>query len=621
MHSYWDRITSRQLSRRRALGASGGLAISAAFLAACGGGDDAPSGSTASGGGSSGSRTSGGASGSGSSGSGGSGATGASAESSLLSTPTDETAKGVKGGIFPYNHQNNVVTIDPHETFNAAAWALVTPVYSTMVKYDRDISVFPGSDRITGDAMQSWEQSPDGLRVSYKLRPNHKFDPRPPTNGRAMTVEDVKWSWERVKAISPVTADILREQSPTGVIEDFEVPDDQTVVVKLAEPYGGLQETLAYWYLYIGPVEGDGQIDLKAEARGTGPFRLDKWEQSVNLEYSRNDDWYETGHPFLDGMNVVFVEEPGSQEAQFRSGNMWTTSSDFLPDTILGLKKDLPHVEMYAQTVYGAPGQYPMLFGTRFAADVRLRRAVSMLYDRDALIEAAYGTKAWTDAGLDPKTYWDGHLSNRSGEWIDPSTDALGEGSKFFQADPEEAKKLLDAAGYTGDELTFTIRAGFGPTNVAEILHGMFVDGGLNVTLKPIEANEWREVKASAGGGFEDFLWSTANSYNADGFLATKYTPGGKDRVRPDAIPGITDSVLAMRREVDPEERANRITQILKDLAMEMPDLPVVSTLPVAGYTLVQPWLRNSNWIVPGFSSQSSTARPYVVYWYDKSKQ
>ena len=114
-------------------------------------------------------------------------------------------------------------------TFNAAAWALVTPVYSTMVKYDRDISVFPGPSRIKGDAMQSWETAPDGLSVSYKLRPNHKFDPRPPTNGRAMTIEDVKWSWERVKAVSPVTADILRERSPTGVIDDFEFPDDQTV--------------------------------------------------------------------------------------------------------------------------------------------------------------------------------------------------------------------------------------------------------------------------------------------------------------------------------------------------------------------------------------------------------
>jgi hypothetical protein len=47
----------------------------------------------------------------------------------------------------------------------------------------------------------------------------------------------------------------------------------------------------------------------------------------------------------------------------------------------------------------------------------------------------------------------------------------------------------------------------------------------------------------------------------------------------------------------------------------------VVSTLPVAGYTLTQPWLRNNFWIVPGFSAQASTARPYTAYWYDQSKR
>ena len=314
-------------------------------------------------------------------------------------------------------------------------------------------------------------------------------------------------------------------------------------------------------------------------------------------------------------MNVVFVAEPATQEAQFRSGGLWNTSADFLPETILELKKINPELLMYEQAVYGAPGQYPMLFGKNFAGDVRLRQAVSLLYDRDAMIEAAYGTKAWTDAGLDPKTYWDGHLSNRSGDWIDARTDELGEGAKYFRADPEEAKKLLDAAGYGGEELTFTIRAGFGPKNVPDILHGMFLNGGLNVKLNPIEATEWRDVKATAGAGFDDFFWSTANSYNADGFLATKYTDGGKDKVTPEAIPGISDAVLSMRRELDAEARDSKIKQILKDLAVQMPDMPVVSTLPVAGYTLVQPWLRNSYWIAPGFSLPASTARPYVVYW------
>jgi len=586
--NYWSRLLNRRIGRRRALAATGATALGAAFLAACGGNG---------------------------------GDQGAAGDSSGLLTPIrDETDGAVRGGIFPYNHSNNVVTLDPHSTFNAAAFGLITPVYSTMVKYGKSTTEFPGADKITGDAMQSWEAAPDGLRVTYKLRPNHKFDSRPPTNGRAMTVEDVRWSWQRVKAVSPVTADILRDKSPTGTIDDFEFPDANTVVVKLAEPYGGLQETLAYWYLYIGPIEGEDKIDLKTDMRGSGPFRLERYEPSVIMEYKRNPDWYEKGRPFLDGFNALFISEAAAQEAQFEAGTLWTTGADVVPETILRLKRAHPKVEMTPQSVYGAPGQYPMLFGTRFAKDVRLRRAVSMLYDREALIDAAYGTQTWLDAGLDVKTYWDGHLANRAGEWIDPRSSEMGEGAKYFKQDIAEAKKLLEAAGYKGEKLTFTIRANFGPKNVPEILHGMMREA-LNVDIQPVEQNRWRDLKASAGAGFEDFLWSTANSYNAEGFLATKYTPGGKDKVAPDPIPNITDSILKMRRELDDKKRLELIKQIQRDLAKEMPDMPVVSTLPVAGYTLNQPWLRNSHWIVPGFNQWASTARPITVFWYDKSKQ
>src|SRR5687767_12958250 len=111
MHgNYWQRILNQRLTRRRALTATGGTALGAAFLAACGDDD----------------------------GGGGGGPTGPVDPSGLLAPITDETSQGVRGGIFPYNHSNNVVTLDPHATFNAAAFGLIAPAYSTMVKYGRD---------------------------------------------------------------------------------------------------------------------------------------------------------------------------------------------------------------------------------------------------------------------------------------------------------------------------------------------------------------------------------------------------------------------------------------------------------------------------------------------------
>jgi ABC-type transport system substrate-binding protein len=128
-------------------------------------------------------------------------------------------------------------------------------------------------------------------------------------------------------------------------------------------------------------------------------------------------------------------------------------------------------------------------------------------------------------------------------------------------------------------------------------------------------------MKNSGGATVDDFLWTTANSYNDDGYLATKYTSTGKDRVTPTEIPNITASVNRIRAERDPKRRTEMIKQIQKDLAEEMPDLPIVSTQPVLGYRLRWPWFRNDVYSVPGFSLDASTARPYTEYWYDATKK
>ena len=85
MDSYWNKVLSRRIGRRRALLTAGGAAGAAAFLAACGGDDDNTSSGTGT------SSTGAGTTSPGASGSG---------LSSLITTPVDETKSAVKGGVF-----------------------------------------------------------------------------------------------------------------------------------------------------------------------------------------------------------------------------------------------------------------------------------------------------------------------------------------------------------------------------------------------------------------------------------------------------------------------------------------------------------------------------------------
>ncbi len=68
--------------------------------------------------------------------------------------------------------------------------------------------------------------------------------------------------------------------------------------------------------------------------------------------------------------------------------------------------------------------------------DVRVRRAISHALDRQGLIEAV-----WMRGQPSPDT------APGLAEWSLP-IDQLGEGAKYYQYDPQEARRLLAEAGY-----------------------------------------------------------------------------------------------------------------------------------------------------------------------------
>ena len=68
--------------------------------------------------------------------------------------------------------------------------------------------------------------------------------------------------------------------------------------------------------------------------------------------------------------------------------------------------------------------------------DVRVRRAISMAIDRQGIIEAVYMRGEPTPA-----------IARGATEWSLP-IDQLGEGAKYYQYNPKEARRLLAEAGF-----------------------------------------------------------------------------------------------------------------------------------------------------------------------------
>jgi ABC-type transport system substrate-binding protein len=83
--------------------------------------------------------------------------------------------------------------------------------------------VAPGYGRasweITGDLAESWEWSPDGLKLTMKIRPNG-WAPLPPLNGRPVTMEDILWTMQRFFKEGSNRADYLNSLNPQAPVLD-----------------------------------------------------------------------------------------------------------------------------------------------------------------------------------------------------------------------------------------------------------------------------------------------------------------------------------------------------------------------------------------------------------------
>ena len=614
---YWTRTLRRRISRRRALSVGAAGTMSALFLSACGD-DDSGGSSTGGTAGTTGSTSSG-------------GGTGASSQPtsapSLVSEPVDTTSEATRGGVL------NLIGGEPNSfdfTAGSGAPNYGVHAYSRLVKYETFKYPEPALAKAAPDAATSWEVSPDGLTFTYKLRQGMKFDPRPPTNGRDMTTEDVVFSWDRFAELSSFRSTMVNAIDPEAPVESVTAPDESTIVAKLAFPYGPFNIYFGYYrYGQIMPVETDGGgFDPRSDARGTGPWRLKSFTPSVGYEYERNPDWYDADRVYLDGLAYSVIPEYSAALAQFEAGRIGRYE-DVEPQDILRTKDSHPEMLLHAGENFltAAPWiRYSYLPESPFR-DERVRQALSMLLDRDLYVSTFGNVDQFSARGLEVPTRWHSAIPcGMEGYWLDPSDEnALGPGAKFFKFDPAEAKKLLAAAGHSeAIETTFTY-ATTSPQEEAAVLKEMWEQGGdFKLTSNVVDfVNEFRPNYSQAANQHEGIAFSGASGYpDVDGWLGVYYRDGSPraghvdENGQPD--PELNRLILAQRSELDEEKRTALVHEFQKYAATKMYMLNSPGSAPP--FQLAWPWLGNFG-VFRSNQESWQAAEGWTHYWIDESKR
>jgi peptide/nickel transport system substrate-binding protein len=484
-----------------------------------------------------------------------------------------------RGGILRVRGYDPV-HFDHHLTNNAKTNTTLSFVHSTLLRYKVGPEIAPGTFIVEPHLAERWD-TPDDLTYVFSLRRGVKWHNKPPLNGRELVADDVKFTFDRFQR-EPGNAD----RHMLASVDRIEVVDRYTVKFVLKEPYVWLVNVLAnprsMWIIAPEVVQQFGDLKKPESVIGTGPFLLDHYEPNVKTVFKRNPDYFLKDQPYVDGVEWLVLEDESTGLAMYRTGQIdagpwhwWVVRQADLE----ALQKSHPNlvykdvVDNVTSAVYMRTDQAPF-------NDVRVRRAISMAIDRQGVIDAVYLKGQPTPAIAPGLTAWSLPI------------DQLGEGAKYYQYSPKEAKRLLAEAGYAKGfktQLNFTVGYGRDMVDAVQLLEQYLKEVGIEVELKPQEYGAY--MATTFAGKYEGMAVGPISiAWEPDSVLYGMYEPGNLRNSSHVNDPKLLAMLQEQRRTKDIEARRKLIFDIQRYIAEQQ---YYVFTISITYTCSWQPYVKN----------------------------
>ena len=405
-----------------------------------------------------------------------------------------------------------------------------------------------GNSKIVPSLAENWDISDDGLEYTFHLRQGVKFH-----NGNDFTAEDVAYTFHRMLTVEGgVNTEFIDQikganellAGETDTLEGVEVVDDYTIKVTLKEPFAGFLASISSPGVSIYDSEateaaGDQFGMDPAVTVGTGPFEFSSWSFNNQLVLTRNEDYWK-GASKLPGVVIKIIPDTETQSMMFENGELDILDLDYAADSVDRFTETYP--DQIVQGPRVGIVYFTMNFNKEPFQDVRVRKAVQMSIDRQAILDALYGGRGQVEQGIFPH----GLIG------FNPDQEEI-------KYDPEAAKALLAEAGYADGfdmEIAADSSASDTMTMALEIVSDQLAEVGIRAEIKNYDESTWLETRKSGELGSFMSTWS-ADYNDPDNFIYTFFGNEEKTRIRSINYPDteVMERVAKARTIVNEDER------------------------------------------------------------------
>lgn len=398
------------------------------------------------------------------------------------------------GGTLVFGRGGDSESLDPATTTEGESFKVTENIYETLINFgEQDTEIEPG-------LAEDWEESPDGLKHTLKLRKGVKFH-----DGTDFNAEAVVFNFERWKAGNKERFYYYNSQFG-DVIKEVKAVDEHTVEITLNRVLAPFYKNLAMSPFAIASPEaikkhGDKFVENPV---GTGPFKFKEWKRNDKITVVKNEDYWQKGLPKLDSVIFRVIPENSARLNALNTGEVDLIDGVNFSD-VEQIKAN-PDLQAFFRPSMNVA--YLGLNSTRGPLkDKKVRQALNHAVDKQALIDAFYAGAAEPAINPMPKT-------------IAGYNDQV----KDYEFDLEKAKQLLKEAGYeNGFEMelwAMPVARPYMPDGkkVAEAIQANFEKIGVKAKIVSFEWATYLE-KARLGEADSFLLGWTGDNGDADNFL------------------------------------------------------------------------------------------------------
>ncbi len=317
---------------------------------------------------------------------------------------------------------------------------------------------------------ESWEPNADGSVWTFKIRQGVTFH-----DGTPLTANDVA---ETINRLADPANKSNALSALGGVLSAgaTKAVDDATVEFTLDAPNGSFPYLLSSdnYNAIILPAAYAG--DWESTFIGTGPWVLESYTPQVGVTYTRNPSYWDGGRqPLADRSEITFYAEEQAAVLGLQGGEVDVLSQFSVAggQALLG-DPNIAAIEVRA----GQHRQVHMRVDQEPFTDKRVRQAMALLLDRQALVDGLFAGKA--DVGNDSPfgpVYPFG----------DPSVPQRAQ-------DIEQAKQLLADAGKGGGfKVTLSTWQGYEIPDLAVLIQNAAKEVGVTIELNVTDPGTYYE--------------------------------------------------------------------------------------------------------------------------------